>query len=107
MRYFENDNLISEDGVQDTPAPDTTEIVENNTGAEVTTEVEGTTEIEGTTEVEDSKLELVCEPVRFVENLEYMGAGMLGIFIVIGLIVITTAILNKVTSPRKNKKKEQ
>ena len=33
-----------------------------------------------------------------VNNLHYMGKGMLGIFIVIGLIVILTMILNKVTS---------
>ena len=46
-------------------------------------------------------------PMNFVDNLGYMGAGMLGIFIVIGLIVITTVILNKVTAPKKNNKKEQ
>jgi len=37
-------------------------------------------------------------PMEFINNLHYMGKGMLGIFIVIGLIVILTMILNKVTS---------
>ncbi len=42
-------------------------------------------------------------PMKFVENLSYMGVGMLGIFIVMGTLIIGTAILNKVTS-RKEKK---
>ena len=42
-------------------------------------------------------------PMNFVNNMGYMGAGMLGIFIVIGLIVITTAVLNAVTAPKKDK----
>ena len=42
-------------------------------------------------------------PMNFVENVGYMGAGMLGIFVVIGLIVIATTILNKVTAPKKDK----
>ena len=50
---------------------------------------------------------LIFEPMNFVTSLKYMGVGMLGIFIVIGLIVITTVILNKVTAPKKNNKKEQ
>lgn len=37
-------------------------------------------------------------PMAFINNLHYMGKGMLGIFVVIGLIVILTMILNKVTS---------
>lgn len=36
-------------------------------------------------------------PMNFIENLSYMGEGMLGIFVSIGLIVLVTAILNKVT----------
>ena len=33
-------------------------------------------------------------PSNFVDNLGYMGAGMLGIFVVIGLIIVTTYVLN-------------
>ncbi len=48
--------------------------------------------------------DLIFEPVRFVKNIGYMGAGMLGIFVVIGLIVIATVVLNKVTSLEKKNK---
>lgn len=34
-------------------------------------------------------------PMAFVENLSYMGEGMLAIFIVIGVIIVITAIINK------------
>ena len=36
-------------------------------------------------------------PMNFVGNLKYMGLGMLGIFIVIGVIILLTVILNKIT----------
>ena len=42
------------------------------------------------------------EPMAFVENLKYMGFGMLGIFVVIGAIIGVTYVLNRVTAP-KNK----
>ena len=34
-------------------------------------------------------------PYAFIENLKYMGLGMLGIFIVIAIIAIVTILLNK------------
>ena len=34
-------------------------------------------------------------PMEFVNNLKYMGIGMLSIFIVIGAIVLVTILLNK------------
>ena len=42
-------------------------------------------------------------PMNFVENLEFMGMGMLGIFIVIGVIILIITLFNKITSPKKNK----
>ena len=42
------------------------------------------------------------EPMEFVNSLGYMGKGMLGIFIVIGVIIGITMILNKVTQPKNN-----
>ena len=33
-------------------------------------------------------------PMAFVENLQYMGVGMLVIFVVIGLIILTTMLIN-------------
>ena len=41
---------------------------------------------------------LTFEPVKFVENLRYMGLGMLVIFVIIGLIILTTTLINKVFS---------
>ena len=35
---------------------------------------------------------------NFIKNLPYMGKGMLGILIVMGLIILVTLILNKVFS---------
>ncbi len=40
------------------------------------------------------------EPAHFVENLRYMGLGMLGIFIVIGAIVLLTVLLNALTAKK-------
>ncbi len=34
-------------------------------------------------------------PMAFVWNLKYMGMGMLGIFVVIGVIILITAMMNK------------
>lgn len=38
--------------------------------------------------------------MNFVDNLYYMGVGMLGIFVVIGVIICITMLLNRFT---KNK----
>ena len=35
------------------------------------------------------------QPFAFIENLKYMGIGMLSILIVIGVIILVTNILNK------------
>ena len=40
------------------------------------------------------------EPMNFVHNLRYMGLGMLGIFLVIGVIMLLTVVLNAVTKPK-------
>lgn len=34
-------------------------------------------------------------PMNFVYNLKYMGTGMLGIFVVIGIIIVATIVINK------------
>ena len=34
-------------------------------------------------------------PMNFIVNLKYMGTGMLSIFIVIGVIVLVTMLLNR------------
>ena len=46
------------------------------------------------------------EPMNFVENLSYMGKGMLGILIVMGAIILVTVVLNKIFSNKKKKLSE-
>ena len=42
-------------------------------------------------------------PEMFLESLKYMGAGMLGIFIVMGVIIAATYGLGKLFSRRMKK----
>lgn len=41
---------------------------------------------------------LKFEPTRFVDMLDKMGIGMLVIFIIIGVIIISTLLINKIFS---------
>lgn len=41
-------------------------------------------------------------PMNFVTNLKYMGLGMLGIFVAIGVIALSIIILNALLN-KKNK----
>ena len=47
------------------------------------------------------------DPMQFVENLRYMGLGMLGIFIVIGTITLLTVLLNRLTEQKQDEQPEQ
>ncbi|MBQ9778106.1 MAG: oxaloacetate decarboxylase [Clostridia bacterium] len=40
-------------------------------------------------------------PMNFISNMRYMGLGMLGIFVVIGIIAGVTVLLNRFTSVKK------
>ncbi len=42
----------------------------------------------------DTAVNLQFNPLAFIENLQYMGVGMLVIFVVIGIIVGTTMLIN-------------
>ena len=42
--------------------------------------------------------DITFELNNFVENLHYMGKGMLGILIVMGVIIVVTVLLNKIFS---------
>ncbi len=44
---------------------------------------------------------LMFEPMNFIENLKYMGLGMLGIGIVMGAIIGITVVLNKIFTEKK------
>ena len=48
--------------------------------------------------VEEAAPELFFEPSGFVDKLSNMGIGMLVIFVVIGIIILTTMMINKVFS---------
>ncbi len=38
--------------------------------------------------------DLIFEPLRFFENLKYMGVGMIGVFLIIGVIIGATYAIN-------------
>lgn len=44
-------------------------------------------------------------PEQFINNLSYMGIGMLAIFIVIGLLIGVTLLLSRIFSRKKDNKK--
>ena len=39
------------------------------------------------------------EPIQFVNYLKYMGIGMLGVFIIVGIIIAATYAIGKLTIP--------
>ena len=45
---------------------------------------------------------LYFDPLQFVANLKYMGVGMLGVFIIIGIIVAATYAIGKLTATKKS-----
>ncbi len=40
-------------------------------------------------------------PMNFVNNLVYMGKGMLGIMVVMGVVIVMVMLLNKIFSAKK------
>ena len=42
----------------------------------------------------NTAVNLVFNPLAFVENLKLMGVGMLVIFVVIGIIILATKLVN-------------
>lgn len=47
------------------------------------------------------------EPMNFVRMLEFLGKGMLGIMVVMGVIILTTILLNKLTSEKKQDEEQK
>ena len=43
------------------------------------------------------------EPIQFINYLKYMGIGMLGVFIIIGIIMLATYIIGKLPTNDKDK----
>ena len=40
------------------------------------------------------------EPMNFIYYLKYMGVGMLGVFMIIGIIMAATYAIGKFTAPK-------
>lgn len=40
------------------------------------------------------------DPIQFVNNLKYMGVGMLGVFIIIGIIIAATYIIGRLNAKK-------
>ena len=38
---------------------------------------------------------IIFQPINFLHNLKHMGLGMLVIFVVIGIIILVTMMINK------------
>lgn len=49
---------------------------------------------------------LAVEPMNFVVNLKYMGLGMLGIFIVMGVIIGATSLTNTIFSGKEEEEED-
>ncbi len=47
---------------------------------------------------------LIFEPAKFAENLKYMGIGLLGIFMIIGIIIASTYLISYATKNIGSKK---
>ena len=42
------------------------------------------------------------DPIQFVNNLKYMGIGMLGVFIIVGIIIAATYAIGKLSFGKKD-----
>lgn len=45
--------------------------------------------------------ELFFEPAHFLQNLRYMGIGMLVIFVIIGMIILATSLVGYLFSDQQ------
>lgn len=46
------------------------------------------------------------EPIEFVNNLKYMGIGMLGVFLIVGIIMGATYAIGKLSARLSAKNEE-
>jgi hypothetical protein len=42
------------------------------------------------------------EPIKFVENLKYMGIGMLGVFLIVGIIMASVYVVSSIKKDSDN-----
>lgn len=43
------------------------------------------------------------QPMEFIYNLKYMGIGMLGVFMIVGIIILATYGIGKLTAKPSEK----
>ena len=43
---------------------------------------------------------MIFEPMNFVKQLTHMGVGMLGVFIIVGIIMVATYAIGKLTGSK-------
>ena len=48
----------------------------------------------------------MIEPIEFVNNLKYMGIGMLGVFLIVGIIMGATYVIGKLSARLSAKNEE-
>ena len=51
--------------------------------------------------------DIIFNPAGFVDGLRYMGLGLLGTFVVIGIIIAVTMAFNNISNKLAQKKQEQ
>ena len=51
--------------------------------------------------------DIIFNPAGFVDGLRYMGLGLLGTFLVIGIIIAVTMAFNNISNKLAQKKQEQ
>jgi hypothetical protein len=51
--------------------------------------------------------DIIFDPSGFVKGLEYMGLGLLGTFVIIGIIIGVTMAFNNISNKLAEKKKAQ
>lgn len=42
------------------------------------------------------------DPIQFIYYLKYMGVGMLGVFLIVGIIMMATYIISKTSAGENN-----
>ena len=46
-------------------------------------------------------------PYKFIENLQYMGVGMLGVFMIVGIIALATYVISSAVEKAKSDKSSE
>ena len=52
-------------------------------------------------------LSFFFKPINFINNLKYMGIGMLGVFMIVAIIMIATYAIMHFTSGKKKDKDDK